>query len=83
MKRKMLQFFIKKLKKNLKKFHVLFIDDNSTDCTQFEIKNLKKKYKNVTYIFRKKRLGVGSAHKVGLIYSYKNKYEVFGYHHGC
>tara|TARA_Y100000590_G_scaffold243460_1_gene273705 strand:- start:1152 stop:1868 length:717 start_codon:yes stop_codon:yes gene_type:complete len=66
----------KKIKKNLKKFHVLFVDDNSNDRTQFEIKYLKKKYKNVTYIFRKKRLGVGSAHKVGLIYSYKNKYDV-------
>ena len=66
----------KKIKKNLKKFHVLFIDDNSTDRTQFEIKDLKKKYKNVTYIFRKKRLGVGSAHKVGLTYSYKHKYDL-------
>ena len=50
-------------------WNLFIIDDNSNDRTQFEIKYLKKKYKNVTYIFRKKRLGVGYDNKVGLIYS--------------
>ena len=44
----------KKIKKNLKKFHVLFIDDNSTDRTQFEIKDLKKNIKTLLISLERK-----------------------------
>ena len=65
-------FQIKKYKSN---FDILFIDDNSSDGTRGEIINFNKKFGNVKYIFRPKKLGIGSAHKVGLIYGYKKKYK--------
>ena len=63
------------LKLNLK-FDLLFIDDNSTDGTQKKIIELSKKNKNVKFIFRNKKLGVGSAHKVGIKLAYKHKYKI-------
>ena len=55
---------------------ILFIDDNSKDGTQEKILNLSKKSKLINYIFRKKRLGIGSAHKEGLRWAYKNKLDI-------
>ena len=55
---------------------LLFIDDNSTDGTKQKIIRLSKKNKNIKYFFRKKKLGVGSAHKVGLQVAYKKKYSI-------
>lgn len=69
---KKLFFQIKKLQINT---DILFIDDNSIDGTRNDIINFSKKYKNVKFIFRPKKLGIGSAHKVGLIYGYKNRYK--------
>ena len=37
---------------------------------------LTKKIKKLNFIFRKKKYGVGSAHKEGLTYAYKNKYNI-------
>ena len=54
-----------KIKKNVKKFDLLFIDDNSPDNTKKEIKKLIKKNKNIKLIVRKKKMGIGSAHKFG------------------
>ena len=65
-----------KIKQNLKKnFNILFIDDNSNDKTRQNIYYLKKKYKNIFLIKRPRRLGIGSAHKVGLSWGYKKKYK--------
>ena len=65
-----------KIKQNLKKnFNILFIDDNSIDKTRQNIFYLKKKNKNIFLIKRPKRLGIGSAHKVGLKWGYKRKYK--------
>ena len=58
-----------------KSFDILFIDDGSTDKSQLLIKGYKKKYKNINYIFRKNKSGIGSAHKEALKYSYKRKYK--------
>lgn len=63
----------KKFKKNKS---ILFIDDNSSDGTRDEIKKLKKKYKDINLIKRKKKLGIGSAHKCGLKWGYKKKYPI-------
>ena len=57
------------------KFDLLFIDDNSNDGSQEVIKNLAKKNQNINYIFRPKKMGIGSAHKDGLIWSYKKNYK--------
>ena len=64
----------RKIKKLNCKLDVLFVDDNSTDGTRKEILQIKKKDKSVNYIFRPKKLGIGSAHKDGLKYAYKKKY---------
>ena len=50
---------ILKLKKNF--LSILFIDDNSLDRSQCQILKLKNKYKNIFYIFRKKK-GMCRAH---------------------
>ena len=57
------------------KFDLLFIDDNSNDGSQEIIKNLLKRNQNINCIFRPKKMGIGSAHKDGLIWSYKKKYK--------
>ena len=44
---------------------IIVIDDNSTDGTIEDIKNLQKHQKNLKLIVRKKPLGIGSAHLVG------------------
>ena len=57
-------------------FDLLFIDDNSSDGSQEVIKDLVKKNQNINYIFRLKKMGIGSAHKDGLIWSYKKNYKI-------
>ena len=52
-------------------FDLLFVDDNSIDGTQEVIKNMIKKYPNINYIFRPKKMGIGSAHKEGLMWSFE------------
>ena len=63
----------KKYKKNI---DILFIDDNSMDDTQKNILILKKKFKNIFLIKRKKKLGIGSAHKDGIKWAIKKKYTL-------
>lgn len=63
---------ILKLKKNF--LSILFVDDNSLDRSQYQILKLKNKYKNIFYIFRKKK-GIGSAHKDGIKWALKNRFQ--------
>ena len=56
-------------------FDFLFIDDNSNDGSQEVIKDLVKNNQNINCIFSPKRMGIGSAHKDGLIWSYKRNYK--------
>lgn len=65
-----------KINKTNLKLNILFIDDGSIDGTQTEIKLLKKKFKNISYIFRKNKSGIGSAHKDGIKYCYKKNYDL-------
>ena len=67
---------IEKIRKTKIKLDVLFIDDNSNDGTQNEIKTLKRKFKFINYIFRKNKSGIGSAHKDGIKYCYSKKYDL-------
>ena len=57
-------------------FDILIVDDNSPDKTLDEVIKLKKKYKFVKYIKRSKKLGIGSAHKMAILSSYKKKYDL-------
>ena len=66
-----------KIKKYLKKnYDLLFIDDNSSDGTIEKIQFIKKKNRNVYLIIRPKKLGIGSAHKKGISWGYKNRYSL-------
>jgi len=65
----------KKLKKLNVKFDILFVDDDSNDGSQQIIKKLASKDKKLKYIFRPKKMGVGSAHKDGFRWAYKKKYS--------
>ncbi len=73
--RKNITLLCKKIKKINSKINILFVDDNSTDGTREEILYLRKKNKSISYIFRPKKLGIGSAHKDGLKFAYKRKYK--------
>ena len=66
---------VNKIEKTNIKLDILFIDDGSIDGTQSEIKLLKKKFINIKYIFRKKKSGIGSAHKEGIKFCYNNSYD--------
>lgn len=65
-----------KIKKTNIKTDIFFIDDNSTDNSQKIIKKLSKKYRNINYIFRKNKIGIGSAHKDAIKKAYKKKYDL-------
>jgi len=65
-----------KIKKTKIKLDVLFVDDNSTDRTQKLILKLSKQNKNIKYIFRENKVGIGSAHKDAIKYIYKKKYDL-------
>ena len=70
-----IQKIYKKIQNSNKKIDILFIDDNSFDGTKEVIINLKNKNKKVNYIFREKKLGIGSAHKVGIKLAKKKNYR--------
>lgn len=57
------------------KADVLFIDDGSPDGTAQAIEALIPEYSNLQLIKRKEKLGIGSAHLVGISYAYENGYE--------
>jgi len=63
-----------KFLKNKKK-HILFIDDNSLDGTREKIYSAQKNFGQIFIIKRNKKLGIGSAHKVGLNWGFKRKYK--------
>ena len=69
------KIFLKVQKTNIK-LDVLFVDDNSNDKSQEIIVYLSKKFKNVDYIFRKNKVGIGSAHKDGIKKVYYKKYDL-------
>ena len=70
-----IQKIYKKIQTVSKEINILFIDDNSIDGTKKIIINLKIKNKKVNYIFRDKKLGIGSAHKVGIKLAKKKNYR--------
>ena len=65
-----------KIKKTKIKLDVLFVDDNSSDKSQKIIIELSKKFRNVNYIFRKNKIGIGSAHKDAIKKIYRQKYDL-------
>ena len=55
--------------------HALFIDDNSPDKTSDIIYELKKKFKNINLIIRKKKLGLDTAHKEAFKFAIEKNYD--------
>ena len=55
--------------------HVLFVDDNSNDGTREKIYLAQKRFGKIYLIKRNEKLGIGSAHKVGLNWGFKRKYH--------
>ena len=70
-----IEIFCREIFKINKKFDLLIIDDNSNDGTLEIIEKLKLKFKNLTLVKRKKKLGIGSAHRLGMNYALKKKYN--------
>ena len=66
---------LKKIKRYNSKVSILFVDDNSYDGTLIEIKSYQKKNKRIYLLLRKKKRGVGSAHKDGLKWGYKKNFD--------
>src|SRR6185295_1754484 len=54
---------------------ILFVDDNSPDGTGDILENLSKQYANVKVLHRSGKLGIGSAHKMGIKLAYERGYE--------
>ena len=61
---------------NILNSDLLFIDDNSTDGTGEILDRISKEKSNLYVIHRSGKLGVGSAHKDGIAYAYKNNYNI-------
>jgi dolichol-phosphate mannosyltransferase len=57
---------------------ILFIDDNSPDGTGYKLENIKgiQGQSIVHVIHRSSKLGVGSAHMLGISYAYAEKYTI-------
>ncbi len=70
-----IEIIYNKIFKIFKNANILFIDDNSKDGSKDEIIKLKKKNKRVSFIFRKRKLGIGSAHKLGINIGIRRKYR--------
>lgn len=54
---------------------LLFLDDNSPDGTGHILDEIQKQNARVFIIHRPKKLGIGSAHKQGIDWAYKNGYQ--------
>lgn len=67
---------LEKIKKIQKKFHLLFVDDNSSDGTRQAIMQYKKDL-SLSIIHRKKKMGLASAYIEGLQQGLKKNYQYF------
>jgi dolichol-phosphate mannosyltransferase len=54
---------------------ILFLDDNSPDGTGALLDSLTKKYPRLSVIHRSGKLGIGSAHRDGILWAYKHGYH--------
>jgi dolichol-phosphate mannosyltransferase len=64
-----------KIRKRNSKIDILFIDDKSPDKTYMVVKKLQQLDSKLFLIIRKKKLGIGSAHKKGFLWARRKKYK--------
>jgi len=55
--------------------NILFMDDNSPDGTGQILDELSLKYENLNVLHRSGKLGIGSAHREGLLWAYDNRFK--------
>ena len=68
---------IKRLFKNVPGTSILIIDDGSPDGTAEIVESLQKEFSNLFLIKRQKKLGLGSAYRLGFTWGLERGYEVF------
>ena len=68
---------IKRLLKNVPGTSILIIDDGSPDGTAEIVESLQKEFSNLFLIKRQKKLGLGSAYRLGFTWGLERGYEVF------
>ena len=56
--------------------NILFVDDNSPDGTGEILNEFSQSNPNINVIHRPRKLGIGSAHKTGINWAYRNGYTV-------
>ena len=56
-------------------FDILFVDDHSPDGTGAVLDELAARHNSVRVIHRPGKLGIGSAHQVGIAYAYDHGYD--------
>ena len=66
----------KKIRKYNKNLEILFVEDNSPDKTINVIRNIQKKDNKVKVLLRRKKSGIGSAHKTAISWAVKRKYNL-------
>ena len=72
-----ISFLLKKLIRLYKsKFEILIIDDNSPDGTAAEVFKIFKKIQVYKIKITKNKMGIGSAHKYGIKYAFKNNFKI-------
>ncbi|MEI6127907.1 MAG: glycosyltransferase, partial [Pseudomonadota bacterium] len=54
---------------------ILFMDDNSSDGTGQILDEQARKHQNLKVLHRSDKLGIGSAHRDGLLWAYQNGYK--------
>ena len=64
------------IKKVSRAYHILIVDDNSTDGTGLEVKRFIRKDKTIKLISRSKKSGLGTAYVNGFKYALKEKYDL-------
>ena len=64
---------INKIRENYLKTKILIVNDNSNDNTAKIIEKMNDK--NIVYMERPKKLGLGTAHKLSLFFAIKNKFD--------
>ena len=55
---------------------ILFMNDNSPDGTGLILEELARRHENVVVRHRRKKLGVGTAHREGILWAYEQAYDV-------
>ena len=61
---------------HLKDTEMLVIDDASPDGTGNILRELSQQYKQLNIIYRPRKLGLGTAHKLAMKYAIKNKFSI-------